>query len=60
MRQMRVTLRRLDLGMPQQALHLVQATSRVDQKAGVRMSVDFSQSNTSASIRTVVTFLVGL
>ena len=37
MAQMGVTLRRLDLGMPQKALHLVQAASRVDQEAGVRM-----------------------
>ena len=34
---MGVTLRRLDLGMPQKALHLVQAAPRVDQEAGVRM-----------------------
>ena len=37
MAQMGVTLRRLDLGMPQKALHLVQAAPRVDQEAGVRM-----------------------
>ena len=37
MRQMRVTLCRLDLCMSQQALHLVQAAPRVDQEAGVRM-----------------------
>ena len=35
MAQVRVPLRRLDLGMPQQALHLVQAAPRVDQKAGI-------------------------
>ena len=37
MAQVRVPLRRLDLCMPQQALHLVQAATRVDQEAGVRM-----------------------
>ena len=45
MAQVRVTLCRLDLGMPQQALHLVQATSRVDQKAGVRVSQIWAKSN---------------
>ena len=38
MRQMGVTLCRLDLGMSQQALHLVQAPSRVDQEAGIAVS----------------------
>ena len=38
MAQVGITLCRLDLCMPQQALHLVQATSRVDQKAGVTVA----------------------
>ena len=38
MAQVGITLRRLDLCMPQKALHLVQASPRVDQEAGVRMS----------------------
>ena len=37
MAQVGVTLSCLDLGMPQKALHLVQAATRVDQEAGVRM-----------------------
>ena len=37
MAQMGITLRRLDLCMPQKALHLVQATPRVDQETGIRM-----------------------
>ena len=47
MAQVGITLRRLDLGMPQKALHLVQAAPRVDQEAGVRMpevvNADISQ-----------------
>ena len=35
MAQVGITLRRLDLGMPQKALHLVQAAPRVDQEAGI-------------------------
>ena len=39
MAQVGITLRRLDLCMPQKALHLVQATPRVDQKTGINVSL---------------------